>query len=45
MDISFLCIYSATSKITRGQKINKSPIQNMAETLNLEFRTPHSLKK
>ena len=28
----------------RGQKINKSPIQGIAETLNLEFRTPISLK-
>ena len=32
-------------KSQRGQKINKSPIQNMAETLNLKFRTPHSLKE
>ena len=31
-------------KSKRGQKINKSPIQSMAETLNLEFRTPHFLK-
>ena len=28
----------------RGQKINKSPIQGIAETLNLEFRAPESLK-
>ncbi len=28
----------------RGQKINKSPIQGIAETLNIEFRTPQSLK-
>ena len=28
----------------RGQKINKSPIQGIAEILNLEFRTPISLK-
>jgi len=28
----------------RGQKINKSPVQGIAETLNLEFRTPESLK-
>jgi methionyl-tRNA formyltransferase len=28
----------------RGQKINKSPIQGIAETLNLEFRTPEVLK-
>jgi len=28
----------------RGQKINKSPIQGIAETLSLEVRTPLSLK-
>ncbi len=31
-------------KSQRGQKINKSPIQGIAETLNLEFRAPKSLK-
>ena len=31
-------------KSLRGQKINKSPIQGIAETLNLEFRTPKFLK-
>ena len=31
-------------KSQRGQKINKSPIQGIAETLNLEFRTPNYLK-
>ena len=31
-------------KSQRGQKINKSPVQNIAETLNLELRTPYSLK-
>ena len=31
-------------KSQRGQKINKSPIQGMAETLNLELRTPDFLK-
>ena len=31
-------------KSQRGQKINKSPIQRISETLNLEFRTPVSLK-
>ena len=31
-------------KSQRGQKINKSPIQGIAETLNLEFRTPKFLK-
>ena len=28
----------------RGQKINKSPIQGIAETLSIELRTPQSLK-
>ena len=28
----------------RGQKINRSPIHGIAETLNLEIRTPRSLK-
>ena len=32
-------------KSQRGQRINKSPIQGIAETLNLEFRTPRSLKE
>ena len=31
-------------KSKRGQKINKSPIQGISETLNIEFRTPYSLK-
>jgi methionyl-tRNA formyltransferase len=31
-------------KSQRGQKINKSPIQGISETLNLEVRTPISLK-
>ena len=31
-------------KSHRGQKINKSPVQGIAETLNLEFRTPKNLK-
>ena len=31
-------------KSQRGQKINKSPIQGIAETLNLDFRTPKNLK-
>ena len=30
-------------KSQRGQKINKSPIQGIAETLNLDFRTPKNL--
>ncbi len=28
----------------RGQKINKSPIQGISETLNIDFRTPITLK-
>ncbi len=31
-------------KSQRGQKINKSPVQGIAETLNLNFRTPKYLK-
>ena len=31
-------------KSQRGQRINKSPIQGISETLNLEFRTPKFLK-
>jgi len=31
-------------KSQRGQKINKSLIQSLSETLNIEFRTPLSLK-
>ena len=31
-------------KSHRGQKINKSPIQGISETLNIEFRSPQSLK-
>ena len=31
-------------KSQRGQRINKSPIQEIAENLNLEFRTPKFLK-
>jgi len=31
-------------KSNRGHKINKSPIQNIAETLNIEFRSPNTLQ-
>jgi methionyl-tRNA formyltransferase len=31
-------------KSQRGQKINKSPIQGISETLRIEYRTPSSLK-
>ena len=32
-------------KSQRGQKINKSPVQGIAETLNINFRTPQTLKE
>jgi len=31
-------------KSNRGHKINKSPIQNISETLNIDFRSPQSLQ-
>ncbi len=31
-------------KSHRGQKINKSPIQSISETLNIHYRTPETLK-
>ncbi len=31
-------------KSHRGQKINKSPVQGISETLNIDFRCPQSLK-
>ena len=31
-------------KSKRGQRINKSPIQGLSETLNINYRTPSSLK-
>ena len=31
-------------KSHRGQRINKSPVQGISETLNLDFRSPSSLK-
>ena len=31
-------------KSNRGQKVNKSPVQLLAETLNIELRTPNYLK-
>ena len=31
-------------KSHRGQRINKSPIQGISETLNIEFRSPNTLK-
>ena len=31
-------------KSNRGLKINKSPIQGISETLNIDFRSPKSLQ-
>ena len=31
-------------KSKRGQRVNKSPVQGISETLNIELRTPTSLK-
>jgi methionyl-tRNA formyltransferase len=31
-------------KSKRGQRVNKSPVQGISETLNIDFRTPQSLK-
>ncbi len=40
------CVYTQPPrKSQRGQKIIKSPVQGISETLNLEFRTPISLKE
>ncbi len=40
------CVYTQPpQKSQRGHKINKSPIQAISETLNLDFRTPTSLKE
>ena len=40
------CVYTQPpQKSKRGQKINKSPIQLISETLNIEFRTPNSLRE
>ena len=39
------CVYTQPpQKSQRGHKINKSPIQKISETLNLEFRSPNHLK-
>ena len=41
---SIKCVYTQPSqKSHRGQKINKSPVQIIAETLNIDFRSPQSL--
>ncbi len=39
------CVYTKPPKKSqRGQKINKSPIQEISENLNLNYRTPLKLK-
>ena len=39
------CVYTQPpQKSHRGQKINKSLIQGISETLNLEYRVPSTLK-
>ena len=39
------CAYTQPpSKSNRGQKLNKSPVNLISETLNIEVRTPHRLK-
>ena len=40
------CVYTQPpQKSHRGQKINKSPIQGISETLNIDYRAPFSLKE
>ena len=40
------CVYTQPpQKSQRGHKINKSPIQAISETLNLDYRTPTSLRE
>ena len=39
------CVYTQPPQRShRGQKINKSPIQGISETLNIDYRAPLSLK-
>ena len=39
------CVYTQPpSKSNRGQKLNKSPVNLISETLNIDVRTPHRLK-
>ena len=39
------CVYTQPpSKSNRGQKLNKSPVNLISETLNIEVRTPNRLK-
>ena len=44
-DYNITAVYTQPpQKSQRGQKINKSPIQSISETLNIEYRTPKTLK-
>jgi methionyl-tRNA formyltransferase len=39
------CVYTQPpQRSKRGQKVNKSPVQGISETLNIEFRVPETLK-
>ena len=43
---SISCVYTQPpQKSKRGQRINKSPIQGIAETLNIDYRSPSTLKE
>ena len=42
----YISVYTQPpQKSQRGQKINKSPIQGISETLNIECRTPEFIKR
>ena len=44
-DYNIAAVYTQPpQKSNRGQKINISPIQSISETLNIEYRTPKTLK-
>ena len=43
MDIQYQ-LFTHNPPVPKGQKINKSPIQGISETLNIDFRTPKTLK-
>ena len=39
------CVYTQPpQRSKRGQKVNKSPVQGISETLNIQFRAPETLK-
>ena len=43
---SISCVYTQPpQKSKRGQRINKSPIQGISETLNIDYRAPSTLKE